>query len=73
MSGVKISLCVSPQNSEYFEYRHIGQKKIFGVNTFSQNLKLEKDGFENFGGSGGEGGGSGIRTGRPPWLKKQDA
>ena len=34
-------------------------KKIFGAfgaNTFRQNLNLEKDGFENFGGSGGGGG-----------------
>ena len=29
----------------------------FGANTFPQNLKLKKDGFENFGGSGGERGG----------------
>ena len=35
----------------------------FGTNPFPQNLKLEKDGFENFGGSGGGGGNS---NGPPP-------
>ena len=42
-----------------------GQKKkfgAFGVDPSPQNLKLEKDGFENFGGVW-RGGGSGIRTG----------
>ena len=55
----------SPQNSEYFEYRHIGWKKkppqegqnknfgALGADPFPRNLKLEKDGFKNFGGRGG--------------------
>ena len=34
---------------------------MFGASTFPQNLKLGKDGFENFGGSGG-----GERRGR--WV-----
>ena len=39
-----------------------GQKNIFGAfgtNTLPQNLKLEKDGLENFGGCGWGGGGAG--------------
>ena len=50
------------------------RKKNFGscgTAHFAQNLNLEKDGFKNFGGSGG---GEGIRTGRPPrseWLLAQ--
>ena len=39
----------------------------FGASTFPQNLKLEKDGFENFGGSGGGGGGGRVLdSNRPP-------
>ena len=39
------------------------QKKnfsAFGTDPFPQNLKLEKDGFENFGGVWGGGGGGGL-------------
>ena len=47
-----------------------GQKKklcAFGADPFPQNLKMEKDGFENFGGSGG--GGIGVwNLNRPPPL-----
>ena len=43
--GVKILSCVfhpflnSPQNSEYFEYRHIGSKKFPLVVCLKQNLR----------------------------------
>ena len=73
----------SPQNSEYFEYRHIpgrvkkkspqeGQKKFSAPLAPTLSPKISnwrKTGSKTLGGSGGwGGGGSGIRTGRPPWA-----
>ena len=66
-----------PKNQQCFTIYTQRAKKIpphkfkknslpFGANTFPKNLNLEKDGFENFGGLEGRGGGSGIRTGHTP-------
>ena len=82
-SGVTTCFCVfhpllnSPQNSEYFEFRHMGQQQTCPLwearkkisSTFGAKTSNCTKRFENFGGSRGGrggGGGSGFKPAAPP-------
>ena len=77
--GVTISFHIfhmyskSPQNSEHFEYPHMGHRcttnttfGTFGAQAPSQNVKLAKGRFENFGGPGRGDGVRALNQGPPP-------